>query len=285
MGNESLLAKVWKRMWVGLRGDTSWIRTHGSLREKEAHGLIFRPNYAYGLLRACDVARFFGKKAVTVCEFGVASGHGLYNMVELADMFREETGVEIRVVGFDSGEGLLEIHGHKDHPEIWSSGDFVMQDREKLLEMLGGRAEVIFGDIEDTVDAFTKALDPEAPLGFVSIDVDIYTGTKSALRCLQGDAEQYTPAVSFYFDDVGFFFANEWCGELSAIREFNEANELRKLDHDRTVFQRQRHLGQPMEKHMYVAHVLDHPARQEPRSREGLAIMDHHEFMQSHFLY
>ena len=37
-----------------------WFRRWGSLREKERFGLIDRPQYAYGVLRAADVARYFG---------------------------------------------------------------------------------------------------------------------------------------------------------------------------------------------------------------------------------
>ncbi len=285
MPNDNLLAKAWKKLWIKTLGEASWLEQHGTFREKEAHGLIFRPNYAYGLLRAADVAKFFGHEAVTVCEFGVASGDGLINMADLADLVRAETGVEFRIVGFDTGEGLPEIQGHKDHPELWSSGDFVMEDRDALLRRLGGRADVIFGDIKDTIGPFTEALDPKAPLGFVSIDVDIYSGTESALRCLLGDPACYNPAVSFYFDDIGFFFANDWCGELAAIREFNETHELRKIGPDRSVFPRERQSGYPMTKHMYAAHILDHPARQKPRQRDELPIHAHHDFMSSHFLY
>ena len=100
------------------------IRRRGDFREMEAHGLIQRANYAYGILRAADLARFLGKTRATVCEFGVATGNGLLNMVELAELIRAETGVEIRVVGLDTGAGLPTVAGYKDHPEIWSAGDF-----------------------------------------------------------------------------------------------------------------------------------------------------------------
>jgi len=37
-------------------------------------------------------------------------------------------------------------------------------------------------DIGETVGAFTASLDGSAPLGFISVDVDIYSGAKSVLR-------------------------------------------------------------------------------------------------------
>ena len=60
----------------------------------------------------------------------------------------------------------------------------------------------------------------------------------SALRCLTGAPENYIPGVSMYFDDVSFFFANRWCGELASIAEFNEETEFRKIDHDHSLANR-----------------------------------------------
>jgi hypothetical protein len=280
----SALGDLRRKVWSRLFGRRSWLRRHGSFREREQAGLVERPNYAYGMLRAADVARYFGKDAVTAVEFGVASGAGLLNLVELAERVRAETGVRFRVVGFDTGAGLPVVEGHKDHPEIWSPGDFVMESREALLARIGGRAELIFGDVADTVDGFVAGLDPAAPLGFVSVDVDLYTGSRSALRCLRGRPELYCPAISMYFDDVSFFFANEWCGELASIREFNEENELRKIGLDRSL-PAGRDPGTPWHRSMYVAHVLDHPDRTRPRERSLLTIGAHHEFMRSAFLY
>jgi len=65
--------------------------------------LISRVNYLYGMLRVADVAKYFGKKCVTVIEFGVASGAGLLNMADVAPLIEEETGVKLRIAGFDTG--------------------------------------------------------------------------------------------------------------------------------------------------------------------------------------
>jgi hypothetical protein len=235
------------------------------------------------VLRAADVARYFGLDAVTVCEFGVASGDGLVNLVDVAELVSSETGIAIRVLGFDTGSGLPPVQGFKEHPEIWSGGDFPMVSRDGLVERTRGRAEVVLGDIADTVDAFIDSLTPSSPLGFASIDVDIYSGAQSALRSLLGPSEKLLPAVSLYFDDVGFFFANEWCGELAAIREFNEDNELRKIGPDRSFAARTP--PAPWHPHMYVCHALDHPARSRPRDRTQLTIQDHDELMKESHLY
>ena len=98
------------------------VKRSGTFREKELFGLINRENYAYGMLRAADTARFLGKKKATVCEFGVATGNGLVNMIDLAGPITAETGVEFRIVGLDTGEGLPTVDGFRDHPELWSIG-------------------------------------------------------------------------------------------------------------------------------------------------------------------
>jgi len=255
------------------------VKRRGTFREKEAYGVVDFPAYAYGLLKAADLARFAGKNKATVCEFGVATGNGLLNMVSLAEAVRAETGVDLRIVGFDAGEGLPTIDGFRDHPELWSVGDFRMTNRQELERRVDGRAELIFGDIKDTIDPFVAGLDPSAPLGFISIDVDVYSGAKSALRCLLGRSELYPPAVSVYCDDVQFFFANRWCGELRAIDEFNEENEKRKIDQDRSLPGRRAELNAPWYRAMFVAHVLDHELRTQPRARSGLSLEDHLKFM------
>jgi hypothetical protein len=269
---------------LGYLSHRARVNRNGTFREKEFNGLISRPNYAYGMLRAADLARFMGKKAVTVCEFGVATGDGLMNMVKLAHVIREETGIGVRVVGLDTGEGLPPIGDYRDHPELWSPGDFAMSNKEELRKRVAGSAELIFGDIRDTVDGFVESLDESAPLGFVSIDVDIYSGAKSAFRALLGRPELYTPAISVYCDDVRFFFANRWCGELLAIEEFNQENSMRKIDQDRSLGDRPSS-SDPWHKSMFVCHVLDHEVRCKPRKREGLSIQQHYCFMKASSLF
>lgn len=237
------------------------------------------------MLRAADVAKYCGKQSVTVIEFGVASGEGILNMIDLAPIIEKETGIEFRIVGFDTGQGLPSVQGYKDHPELWKIGDFATEDREGLVRKLGGRAEIIWGDIADTIRLFTKSHSPSAPLGFVSIDVDIYSATKSALQCLTGKPEMYNPGVSMYFDDVGFFFANNWAGELLAIAEFNKEQELRKIGSDRSLPGRRRLATANWYSRMYVCHILDHEVRQKPRGREQLPLSAHAEYIARSFLY
>jgi hypothetical protein len=281
----ALFEKLQRKLWTIALSETSWIDRTGDFRTREKYGLIGRPNYLYGMLRAADCAKYFGQSSVTAIEFGVASGAGLLNMLELAELITKETGIRFRVVGFDTGSGLPSVEGYKDHPEIWSPGDFATEGQAALIEKLHGRAEIFWGDIVDTVEPFIAAVDPACPIGFVSVDVDIYSAAKAALKCLTSPADKYTPAVSVYFDDVSFFFANRWAGELAAIAEFNIENELRKIDRDRSLPGHRPAKAAGWYSAMYVCHLLDHPARQRTAKRAQLTIKEHAEFMQSRFLF
>ncbi len=251
----------------------------GTFRQQEELGLLPRANYAYGMLRAADLARYLGLKRVAICEFGVATGNGLIAMIEHAGRIESETGVSFRIVGFDTGEGLPQVGGYEDHPELWSAGDFAMVNKEELIKRIDGRAELLLGDIKDTISGFAASLSREVPLGFISVDVDIYSATCSALRCLEGPPEHYLPAISMYFDDVTFYFANRWCGELRAIEEFNRDHELRKIDSDRGLLHRTIKTPALWHYHMYVAHTLDHELRSRPADRQSMGLVDHIKFM------
>lgn len=250
-----------------------------SFRERELRGSVERGPYAYAMLRAADLARFCKRDRVTVCEFGVATGNGMRNLVSLSKEVTELTGVTFDIVGFDTGEGLPQlVGGHKDHPELWVEGDFAMADPKALIASLEGRGRMIFGNIADTIQQFAEALTPEAPLAFISIDVDIYSGTVEALKCLERTPDRYLPVVGVYLDDCLGYFANDWCGELAAVHEFNAAHEMRKIGIDRSLS------GRPKERwheQMYGAHILDHELRQKPAARTAMSLEEHADFIRS----
>lgn len=77
-----------------------------------------------------------------------------------------------------------------------------MKDRDKLLR--DNRAEIIWSTA-DIIKPFTERISLDALPGFISVDVDIHSATKSALQCLTDHPEKYTAAVSMYFDDVSLF--------------------------------------------------------------------------------
>jgi hypothetical protein len=249
---------------------------------KENWGVLDRPSYGYGILRAAQLAKFFGYQQTTICEFGVAHGDGLLSMVDLAEKITAVTGIKFRIVGFDTGVGLPVFTGHKEHPEVWSQGDFTLVDTGLLKQKLNGQAELVIGDIKDTVGDFLKTVSKDSPIGFISVDVDLYSAACSSLLSLTGPAEAYLPAVSTYFDDVGFYFCNRWCGELAAIDEFNTSHEFRKIDIDRTLPGKRPVKFARWYPQMYVSHILDHPKRQTSQSRDSLNMQLHREYLVKH---
>src|SRR3954451_22788552 len=98
----------------------------GSYRTKIAWDLVIRQQYAYGILRAADLAREQGRDAVTVVEVGVASGAGVMNMALIAENVSRLTGVSITVHGFDTGTGMPAPVDYRDHPDLYAEGDFPM---------------------------------------------------------------------------------------------------------------------------------------------------------------
>jgi hypothetical protein len=105
------------------------------------------------------------------------------------------------------------------------------------------------------------SLSPDAPLGFVSLDADYYSSSKTALRIFKTFPDKYLPLTILYIDDIADDTSNPWAGEYLAVQEFNEENELRKVT-PFNMLRSQRMLknGRWID-HLYALHVLDHEAR------------------------
>ncbi len=102
----------------------SFFALFGSYRVKVSFDLVRRRHYAYCTLRAADMAAGFGLRSITVAEFGVANGNGLLNLGKVSQAASRVTGVEINVVGFDSGVGLPPPTDYRDHPELFQAADY-----------------------------------------------------------------------------------------------------------------------------------------------------------------
>lgn len=236
------------------------VAAFGGFRSKVAFDLVLRQQHAYAILTCADLARELGFEEVTLVEFGVAAGAGLLNICELAGRVARETGVRFRVFGFDTGKGMPPPQSYRDHPEIYQEGDFPM-GHEGLRRSLPGNAQLVVGEIKDTVKPFLQSVSPAAPIGFVSIDVDYYSSTRDALAVLEGDTEQYLPRVPMYLDDLEHPSHNSWCGERLAVLEFNERHELRKIEQHAFLRSYRILRNARWIDHMFTLHVLDHPSR------------------------
>lgn len=232
----------------------------GSFRQKVAFDLVIRQQHAYALLNAADYANSLGYKKVTVIEFGVAAGAGLLNLQNIADRVSKVTGVNFDLYGFDSGTGMPPPLSYKDHPELYQAGDFPM-DSSLLSGKLEKNTRLILGPLAETVRGFMEKNFAEAPIGFISIDVDYYSSTVDALKILEMKPDNFLPRCTIYLDDLEDMSHNSRCGEQAAIAEFAAANLMRPIEKHPflsgyRIFRNARWI-----EHIYQCHILDHPVR------------------------
>ena len=227
-----------------------------SIKTRAIWEMSKRPQYLIGLVEASSQAIQQGHEEICAIEFGVAEGDGLLVLQEEAEAVENETGVKIKVYGFDMGaEGLPSFIGdYRDHPDAWKPGDYKM-DEERLKYCLSERTTLILGNVKETVKTFFENYNPPT-IGFVSFDLDLYSSTKYALGIFNADMKILwnTP---LYFDDIGYIFNHKFAGELLSIREFNEENQNIKIDRWYGV-----EVGRPFPeryiyKKLYVAHDLN----------------------------
>jgi hypothetical protein len=260
--------RIWRRMYVERMGEpliyniaSIFVALFGSVKRKIDYDLIPRHAYAFCVQEAANQAKYHGVPKFTVIEFGVANGAGLLNLCHIAAMVTKETGIEIEVVGFDSGEGMPPPRDYRDQPEKYFTGDFPLADRSELLARLPANARICFGDIARTVAGFGEQV--KAPIGVISIDVDYYWSAKEALDVLLFAPDKYLPVVQMYFDDVQDIDDNEFCGELCAIKEFNNdaAHPYRRLARANFLNELRIFKRAVWHKQIYLAHVFDHERR------------------------
>lgn len=228
-----------------------------SVWARERWDLSPRPAYLLGLLTGAEVARYRGVPEISAIEFGVAGGQGLLTLQEEAEAVERETGVSIKVYGFDYGGGLPSMTGdYRDHPDYWKVGDFPM-DKEALRGKLSLRTRLILGDVKDSVSRFIETT-LDAPIGFVSFDLDLYSSTIHAFKIFTHSKKRMLPQVPLYFDDVvENLVSHKFASELLAIEEFNAQTHNVKIDQWRGV-----KLGRPFPElpfldSMYVAYDLE----------------------------
>jgi hypothetical protein len=260
--------RIWERLFLERFSEplhinliSLFVAAFGSVRAKIYFDIYVRQQHAFGLLCAADRALEIGYKRVTAIEFGVANGAGLLNICSLEEKVTKATGIEFNIVGFDNVSGMPAIRDYRDHPESYQPGWYPMQAPELLRAKLPTNAELILGNIADTVPAFLAALPEDAPIGFVSLDVDYYWSAVDALTVFDGPSKAYLPLITMYLDDVTFPTHNPWCGELAAVGDFNRMRNMRKITpfnfiRESRLFKNAKWISQ-----MYTMHVLDHPAR------------------------
>jgi hypothetical protein len=230
----------------------------GSYEARLKAGAVQRPSYAWCLYYSALQARGLGYRAVTVVELGVAGGNGLLCLCDHRKSIQKELGIEVILVGFDAGSGLPNSDDERDVLYYWPPGSFVM-DRSALESRIAGQASLVIGDIAKTAVSWNP--DPDAPLGAVLFDLDLYTSTASALELLT--KQDVLPRIWCYFDDICGRPENalsDGIGEREAIRQFNLKPE-RKLvrDHLSPAYVFKGMAPESWHQEIYLYHRLTHP--------------------------
>ena len=141
-------------------------------------------------------------------------------------------------------------------------------DVETLQSVLPSHVELLIGDVRENMDALLARLSETSPIGFVSFDLDYYSSTKSAFDLLLAQPNLFLPLAYLYFDDITLPNHNSYCGELLAIREFNEEQSLRKIEYHKFLENSRIFRKAKWIKQIYFLHVLDHPTRNDFSVRE-----------------
>ena len=106
-----------------------------------------------------------------------------------------------------------------------------------------------------TVPEFVRTFQPP-PVGFVSIDLDLYSSTREALQIFARSDMRMLRHVPLYVDDIDFFASHDHAGELLAISEFNESHRDVRIDRWRGVRNARPFPEAPYLGRLYVAHDL-----------------------------
>lgn len=170
-----------------------------------------REYYKVIIDQAIEEADALGIEKITFIEFGVYQGKGLLevcrylNLRDLTDM--------VRVVGFDSFEGLPKPTGRLDCPYLWQEGQFDATPKD-VETMLGSHEyELVIGNVFETL----RSWECEYPIGAISFDLDFYSSTVGALDVFVDKPTM--PRVYCYFDDLHTI---DSLGVRRAIREFRK---------------------------------------------------------------
>jgi hypothetical protein len=173
--------------------------------------------------------------------------------------YERETGVQIEVYGFDTGQGLPTMsQDFRDHPDQWRPMDYPM-DEKKLRARLNGRTQLVLGDVAQTVPRFVE--ENEIPIGFVAFDLDLYSSTMHAFEIFKRSRPKMLMRTPLYFDDIDFFFNHEFAGEIQAIKDFNTRNPRVKIDKWRGLAKLRVFPENPWLEKMFVAHDIEGIAR------------------------
>lgn len=229
----------------------------GSFLDRMAIDSLHRTEYAYSLYYAAMQAKILGYESISAIEFGVAGGNGLLHLESHAEEIEKIVGIKIETYGFDTSEGMPSAADYRDLPYVWEKGYFKM-DFSELSKRLK-RSKLVIGNVDDTISSFAQKYNP-SPIGFVSIDLDYYSSTKSAFRLLDEPSELFLPRVYCFFDDLigdDWELHSDFTGEALAINEFNQEHSDRKLSKIYGLSHKRLHTA-PWNDELFILHLFNH---------------------------
>jgi hypothetical protein len=107
----------------------------------------------------------------------------------------------------------------------------VKTDINSLLPKLDNNTDLVIGDVTETIEPWMKDnCSSDSPIGFIAFDLDMYYGTKAAMKVLKGESDWYLPKFWCYLDDIRTTSMCSKNGELLAVSEFNLENKMRSIE-------------------------------------------------------
>ena len=188
--------------------------------------------YGFGLVYAFHIAELCGYEEFDILEFGVGPvPNGLLDLRSTADKIQKvaNTNFKMNIIGFDRLQGMPKPSSYKDHPEIWYENLWGV-DQSTIDK--APYAKIYAGELQDTIKEYTNNLsNTNSKIGFIVFDLDQYQGTKIATEILKIDAKLLFPCLPIFLDDLYTTpLMSEFTGPYLAAKEFNDENNIRKID-------------------------------------------------------
>lgn len=196
--------------------------TRASYTFKLFREAVPRPYYGLPIYYSLKLAKSLGYNKVSIIEFGIAGGNGLVNIEYHVKEIKKIIDIDVEIYGFDTASGLPKPKDYRDTPYQWKEG-FYKMDIPALKSKLQF-SKLVLGEVKKSLESFECA-----PVACVMFDLDYYSSTVDALEIFK---QPHLPRVFCYFDDVvgnEVSLYNEFTGELLAIDEFNQKNDMKLL--------------------------------------------------------
>ena len=163
-------------------------------------------------------------------EFGTGWGGTLTAFLKASIRFSNENNFdlnEIKIVLFDSFQGLPEITVKEDDHRAWGKGKFAYsRDYIKALIVKHNfpiqNVTFVEGFYEDSLTPQLLTKLAASPPSIITVDVDYYSSTKLVMDFIRPLLKS---GAVFYFDDIHSFSLHPQMGQLKAISEFNQLDQ------------------------------------------------------------